>query len=183
MDIQSQSIAANLNVFKTMVDDTYEVKIRDGKYTLQCRPLPYATLLDAVVKVALSTREEIIEARRVVIAELSSVGVDNITPDNLTNLVTPLLGALVTVMPNIISGIVKDVVVGITDEQLKMLSVVDLLCVINGTLATTPIDQIVEQARPVFLWGSEVVRKAIAEMEVPEESKKEQPKKLKVVKP
>lgn len=155
----------NQDVFSAMLKATYEVTLTRGDESLPpltCRYLPFTTLMAIIADVAVSAREEIMQARRRLVDEFILGGVETaLSGDKIRETITPIIFTAVAQAPDLARRILLDVVVGLEPKNVVLFSIEDVFLILDSVLKTVDADKVAERASAVFFTAQGMVTKAV----------------------
>lgn len=157
-------MSVNDNVYEALLKSTFPVQLeRDGEVLppLQCRSLPFTTLMALLGEVAVSAKSELHEAKRRVIQDVIATGITSIPPDQLTDIIMPLISSILYDSPRLTRLVLMDVVVGMTDDKIVLFSVEDVVSIVDEVIKRLDVNRVSEKARNVFTQAAAVIGKAL----------------------
>lgn len=152
----------NNDAFTQLLDSTFSVTLkREGRdIALKCYSLPFTTLTYVMGMVMQSSREELIKARRVVIEDVVAAGFREIDTDKLRDIALPIFAAVSSEFPHLTTRVLTDVVVGIKEEHIGLLSVADVATIVDELFHRLDLERVAEKCNSVFSQAMELVELA-----------------------
>lgn len=155
----------NETIYDILLKSTFPVNLeRNGETIdppLQCRNLPFTTLLAILGEVAVSAKSELHDAKRRVIQDVIATGLTTIPTDQLTDIIMPLVSNVLYDSPRMVSRILLDVVVGMDESKVVLLSVEDVLTILNAVMERLDVPRVAEKARGIFTQAAAVMEKTL----------------------
>jgi len=154
-------MTANSDIFTTIVDSSFYVDlVRDGKtLKLKCRELPFMTLLKILTNVVSAGQQEILAARRQLFEDIVQAGVTGVSPEQVRELATPLVMAVVHQMPSLVEDTLLDIVLDSSPENLKYLTLEDMAAIFNAVCYRIDYQLLADKIRPVFSHAAKTMQK------------------------
>ena len=148
----------NDDIYARLLDATFDVELdRQGtKMHLKCRDIPFSTLMSIVGQVATSAREELVRARRIIIDDVVAMGAVDINPNQLVDVLAPVIQAAILEVPSITTRFLQDVVVGMTTDKVNLFTVEDIASILDATLARMDIAKISKKVSSVFSHATKI---------------------------
>jgi hypothetical protein len=153
--------------------------------SIPCRDLPNTTLMALIKEATSAGREEIAQARAEFFAAMTEIAVSSgddkseavsaVDAQQALRLATPLLTRLVILLPNLSDRVLRDVIIGSTDQVVEMLSVVDATAIIAEAFERVNVDVVAENLRKVFHQATTVWQTIKTNQEEAKQSKVEAP--------
>lgn len=134
-------MSINDNAFEAITRDTFNIELpeRTG-ISLVCRSIPFNTLMAVCSMLAKTTSNTVASSRKTWIQNLLNVPdeeLEEAVKRNFTvDAILPMLTDLVKEMPEAADRILLDVIVDATPEQMKYLSIGDVLAIIAAVIET-----------------------------------------------
>ena len=157
-------MSINDSVYEALMKSTFPVQLeRDGEMLppLNCRSLPFTTLMSLLGEVAISAKAELHEAKRRVIQDVIATGITSIPTDQLTDIIMPLVSSVLFDSPRLTRLVLMDVVVGMTDDKIVLFSIEDVVSILDEVIKRLDVNRVSEKARGIFTQAAAVVGKAL----------------------
>lgn len=152
-----ENMADQQTTLDKLLQPTFKVLLKSTQNELDCRDLPFSTLMHILRKIAEQAREEVFAERdRLVqaVAQLTAaVGSSDSNEEQLAKslqLAWPMIARMLMESEEVSIHVLKDIVVGATDDHIKALSLVDVATIVNTTLSRIDADDLAEEIKSVF---------------------------------
>ena len=176
-------MSSNADVFTAMADSSFYIELKRGskKMKLQCRELPFMTLLKILTSVVNAGQQEILAARRQLFEDIVQAGVTGVSPEQVKEMAMPLVLAVVHQMPTMIEEVLLDVIFDSSPDDLRYLTLEDTVTVAKEVFEKIDQQLLADKIRPVFSQAAETMKKVFEDQT--EKMKKEEDAKKKRVPP
>ena len=160
--------SVNVAAFELLLNGAFDIKIQRGGTTskLQCRDLPFTTVMHVINQLIVSSHAEIVNARRRLASELESmVGQEDdwqqalftslTSPggfSRILSVVMPIIVGVANSAPDIVERILEDIVIGADSrpEVARSLSATEGMTIINEAMKRIDKDALRKQVEEVF---------------------------------
>lgn len=128
----------NDDAFATLLDSVYEVKLSDADVVLQCRNIPFVTVMHIITQVVSGAKSQFTVARDDVFKAFQSVRED-VTAGNaeaswkeMISALLPVFSGVIAMTPDMTERVLTDVVVGSRREIVRAISTVDAMAIFEA---------------------------------------------------
>ena len=165
----------NSTAFETILGGSFAVQLPTMEVEVQCRYLPFTTVMYLISEIATSAQSEIVSARDMLVRELSSVipkaaesadGWRSVLrdPDSVSRIigvVSPVLRGIITAVPELTERVLHDVIVEVDLKVVRALPATDGLAVIATVFERMDKALLWEQLDKVFFGLKEMATRAV----------------------
>ena len=156
------------HTFDILFGKTFTVDLqREGQAVpVECRPLPFTTLMVLLGEVSATAHAQIAQARKQIMEKFIERGVliqspkegeDGIDTAEILEIILPIIYAAAQDAPNLVEQFMMDVVVGIKAEHARLFTPEDVLSITEGVLKRIDTKRLAEKARLVFSQATEIM--------------------------
>lgn len=172
----------NQQAYDIMLGTTFDVVLeRDGEeFKLQCRPLPFTTLMHVLGEVVISAQVQIVQARRTLMEDFVNQGIDNPEPNQVIDIIMPIVSSIAVETPELVTRFLQDVVIGFKPEHQLYFQLEDVLEIVEQVLMRVDTQRVADKIKKVFSRATEISQTAMADqIKKDKASKDRRPKKSK----
>jgi hypothetical protein len=152
------------DVYSKLTHATFQVKLKRGSesYAIECREIPFTTLMSILAEVATSARDEIIAARERIMDQITKMGAARqLSAEKIGDIAGPIVTALVFEIPKLTERFLLDVLVDADAEKIKLFTIEDVVSIVDESIKRIDVKRVSKRAHSVFSGASELVEEVL----------------------